>query len=199
CKASDYANHLVEIARAFRTPPVPAIAMARSSQLSGRVEAIVDASRVRRLHPATLCVVLVMVGTLVFCASVWSASEKSLSQQHIDQLKAFSSAKLKQSQTLAASSGETISPEFQRFFDAATKGDWRTVTNMDQGARGFHARHPQYDHKPGVPMDIRLSTSYWSPVLEICLAYEHSANCDPKYTQLAVDELINSIPPGSIY
>ena len=54
----------------------------------------------------------------------------ALRQQQIDRLKAFSAAKLKQSQMLAAAAGEKISPEFQRFFDAATNGDWQTVTNM---------------------------------------------------------------------
>src|SRR5213075_2535731 len=42
-------------------------------------------------------------------------------------------------------------------------------------------------------------TSYWQQVLEICLAYDHMANCEPKYTEMAVDEIINSIPAGSIY
>src|SRR5207244_5049552 len=48
CKASDYASHLVEIARTFRrVPQVEAIAMARSSQLQNRIAAIVDGSRTR--------------------------------------------------------------------------------------------------------------------------------------------------------
>src|SRR5205085_7434506 len=49
CKASDYATHLIEIARSFRRMPrVAAIAMARSSALEGRISAIVDSSRPRR-------------------------------------------------------------------------------------------------------------------------------------------------------
>jgi hypothetical protein len=36
-------------------------------------------------------------------------------------------------------------------------------------------------------------------VLEICLAYDHVLQCEPKYTALLVDGVINSIPPGSIY
>ena len=40
---------------------------------------------------------------------------------------------------------------------------------------------------------------FWQPVLEICLAYDHVVNCEPKYTQMAMDGIINSIPAGSIY
>jgi hypothetical protein len=36
-------------------------------------------------------------------------------------------------------------------------------------------------------------------VLEVCLAYDHVANCEPKYTGLMADGIIGSISPGSIY
>ena len=62
CRASDYAAHLVEIARTFRrVPQVAAIAMARSSHLEGRIAAIVDASRARR-GPRALLVGLCCFG-----------------------------------------------------------------------------------------------------------------------------------------
>jgi beta-lactamase regulating signal transducer with metallopeptidase domain len=205
CKASDYAGQLVEIATSFRrVPQVAAIAVARSSGLEKRIAAIVDVSRVRRLRPVTALAVLILAGGLIFCVGGWSADfnrtgtadETSLRQQQLDRLKAFSVAKLQQSQTLAAAAGEKISPEFQRFFNAATNGDWQTVTNMFES---FKQRHPQYERVKGVPEDVHLRTSYWSPVLEICLAYGHVALCDPKYTQIAADDIINSIPAGSIY
>jgi beta-lactamase regulating signal transducer with metallopeptidase domain len=204
CKASDYAGHLVEIARSFRrVPQVAAIAMARPSGLEKRIVAIADASRVRRLRPATVWAVLILAGGLLFCVGGWSAdfsragtaNETSLRQQQLDQIKAFSAAKLKQSQTLAAAAGEKISPEFQRFFNAATNGNWQSVTNMFES---FLERHPQYERRPGIPVNTNLNTSYWQPVLEICLAYDLEP-CNPKYTQIAVDDIISSIPPGSIY
>jgi beta-lactamase regulating signal transducer with metallopeptidase domain len=55
CKASDYAGHLVEIARSFRPlPSTAAIAMARSRALSERVAAIIDASRARGMRRRTM-------------------------------------------------------------------------------------------------------------------------------------------------
>ncbi|HEX2208367.1 MAG TPA: M56 family metallopeptidase, partial [Longimicrobium sp.] len=47
-RPSDYAGHLLEVARAFRTRPLTAaaaVAMARRSQLEGRVVAVLDAAR----------------------------------------------------------------------------------------------------------------------------------------------------------
>jgi lipopolysaccharide export system protein LptA len=65
CKASDYAGHLVEVAGSFRrVPQVAAIAMARSSQLEGRVAAIVDASRNRRLRSAMALTILAVIAAI---------------------------------------------------------------------------------------------------------------------------------------
>jgi beta-lactamase regulating signal transducer with metallopeptidase domain len=202
CAASDYADHLVEIARSFRhAPQIAAIAMARPSGLQKRIVAIVDATRPRRFHPVAAATILFLLGVGIYFGGVSSAqtiknaAATTLDSQQLNQLKAFSEEKLKQAQQLAASSGEKISPEFQLFFDAATGGDWQTVNKMDDS---FKLRHPQYERK-GVPVDIRLRASYWSTVLEICLAYDHISHCDPKYTQIAVNDMFQSIASGSIY
>lgn len=58
-RASDYAGHLLEVARAFRTRPVTAaaaVAMARRSQLEGRVVAVLDAARARGRVPGRVAV-----------------------------------------------------------------------------------------------------------------------------------------------
>lgn len=70
--APDYADHLLDIARAFRTAGCPswaAVAMARPSQLEGRLLAILDRHRDRRALTRPACVAaavlaLAMVGTL---------------------------------------------------------------------------------------------------------------------------------------
>jgi hypothetical protein len=142
-RASDYSEHLLEIARSFRRiPQVTAIAMARSPQLVKRVQAIMDAKCNRhRLHPiACGFIAVIAIGLAAAVAAnkpgqgiaVRAGSDQSnpLREQQIARLQAFSTAKEKRSLTLAAVAGEEISPEFRRFFDAATSGDWRTVTNM---------------------------------------------------------------------
>ncbi len=70
--APDYADHLLDIARAFRTAGCPswaAVAMARPSQLEGRLLAILDRHRDRRAltrpaGAAAAVLVVAMVGTL---------------------------------------------------------------------------------------------------------------------------------------
>ncbi len=203
CRASDYATHLVDIARAFRRiPQFAGIAMARSPQLRGRIAAIVDASRARRLRPLTALAILALIGALALTVGGSSADaarsqteDSKLRQQQIARLQAFAQAKEKQSQELAAKAGEQISPQFQRFFDAATKGDWRTVTNR---YAYYKQHHGQYSRGTNA-VEENLRTAYWQPVLELCLAYDHVVNCDPKYTALLADGIINSIPAGSIY
>ena len=204
CRASDYAGHLVEIAQSFRhVPQVAAIAMARPSGLEQRVAAIVDASRPRRLRPVTLVAILLATGGILFSVSGGQTSHvrsqadtaSRLREQQLARLKEFSALKEKQSATLAAAAGESFSPEYQRFFAAATAGDWQTVTNQYES---FKRRHPQYG-KPHQHSDLGLRTSYWGPVLEICLAYDQVVRCEPEYTQMAVADIINSIPRGSIY
>jgi len=203
CRPSEYATHLVDIARAFRRAPQYAgIAMARSPQLQGRIAAIVDASRARQLRPLSALAILVFMGALALSVggsstdvSSTEAWDSPLRQAQFAQLESFAQAKLEQSEELAAKAGESISSEFQRFFDAALKGDWQTVTNR---YAYFKLHHPQYAGRTDAS-DVNLSTAYWQPVLEICLAYDQVVNCDPKYTALLADGIINSIPAGGIY
>jgi beta-lactamase regulating signal transducer with metallopeptidase domain len=203
-KASDYASHLVEIARSFRrVPKVAAIAMARPSQLEGRVRAIVDASRARRAPRAFALSLLwaVMLGFVATIAAqkVETAEVKVLRDRQIAQLKAFSVAKEKQSKTLAAKVNQKISPEYRTFFDAATTGNGQVITNMFES---FKRRHPQYQHQNKEATDhpdMSLAVNYWSPVLEISMAYYDVLAGEPKYIQKAADGIINSIPKGSIY
>ena len=203
CKASDYASQLIEIAQTYRhIPQVAAIAMARSPQIKGRIAAIVDASRARRARPLTAIALLVFMAVFIWSVG-GSSSDNSrdqteasrLRQQQIARLQSFAQAKEQQSRELAAKAGEQISPDFQRFFDAATGGDWKAVTN--QYAYNTH-HHPQYSQGTNA-VDTSLITAYWQPVLEINLAYYHVVNCEPKYTAILADGIIKSIPAGSIY
>ncbi len=203
CRASDYATHLVDIARAFRcAPQLAGIAMARSPQLRGRIAAIVDASRARQSRPLTVPAILLLMGALALSVggrsqdaspvTAWDSPER---QKLFTRLESFALAKEKQSQELAAKAGEQISPMFQTFFGAATRGDWQTVTNQYMYCK---QHHPQYD-KGTNEVDLSCRTAYWQPVLEIDLAYDMVVNCDPKYTALVADAIVTSIPAGSIY
>ena len=203
CRASDYATHLVDIARAFRRAPrLAGIAMARSPKLQGRIAAIVDASRARRLRPFTALAIVALMGALALSvggrspdAAQTPPEDSPLRQQQIARLRSFAQVKARQSRELAAKAGEQISSDFQSFFDAATKGDWQTVTNR---YAYYKQHHPQYT-KGTNGMEVQLRTAYWQPVLELCLAYDQVVNCEPKYTAILAEGISNSVPAGSIY
>lgn len=67
-RASDYAGHLLEVARSFRSGPLSAaaaVAMARRSQLEGRVVAVLDAARARGRVPARVALLAGGVAAVV--------------------------------------------------------------------------------------------------------------------------------------
>ena len=201
-KASDYAAQLLEIAQGFqRVSCAGGIAMARSTHLHNRIAAIVDTSQARRTHPLAIAAIVGSFGLLAVGlagtgghAPLASTERQDLQRRQLDQLESFARAKEKQSEALAQAAGETIAPDFKEYFDAAIAGDVRTVTNRYAYLK---LHHPQY--ASGANAVVRLRTAYWSPVLELCLAYDHFANCDPHYTQILADGIIDSIPAGSIY
>ena len=195
-KPSDYAAHLVDIARSFRrVPRVAAIAVARSSNLRGRIAEIVDSSRSRRAPPALL-VAVCCVGVLGFVAAV--AAQKPETASHVAhaglwfdaRLSAFFAAKAAQARQLAQ--GESVAPEVWPYFEAGMKRDWATATNLWVAMR---RRAHQYG---GTTPDATLD-KVWGPILETDLAWEQFANWKEKYVLAYGDDIIRSIPPGSIY
>jgi beta-lactamase regulating signal transducer with metallopeptidase domain len=200
CKASDYAAHLVEIAGTFRPAPMTgAIAMARSSQLEGRVAAIVDASRTRRAPRAGLMVlccfaVLALIGAVAAEKpgdDAPTVSQDSSARPWYDgRLRAFFTAKAAQARKLA--DGQTVPPEVWPYFDAGMNGDWTTATNL------WHSMRQRAHQYEGTKADSSLDT-VWAPILETELAREQFANWQEKYVLAYGDDIIKSIPPGSIY
>jgi len=202
CLASDYAAHLVEIARSFRrVPQVAAIAMARSSHLEGRIAGIVDASLDRRAPHAWL---LALCGTVVLGLVAAIAAQKpepdipsfstapSAPPWFDERLRAFVAAKAAQAHLLAEQAKLPVAAEVWPYFEAGIRGDWHTATNLWVAMR---RRAHQYE---GTTPDETLD-AVWSPILEIDLAWEQFANWQEKYVLAYGNDIINSIPPGSIY
>jgi hypothetical protein len=179
---------------------VAAIAMARSHPLHQRIASIVDGARARGLRPVVALAMLALMAGFVVgvggCKSEathgGSDGSESLRRQQIARLEVFSAAKEQQSRAYAVRDGDAFFPAFQIFFQAAVRGDGNTVTNMYED---FKKRHGQYEHSVG---DLP-HTSYWSPVLEVALAYWDVMAGEPQYVQLAIDGILESIPGGSIY
>lgn len=196
CKASDYASHLIEISRSFRrVPQLAAIAMARSSNLEGRIAAIVDASRARRASRAlivALCCLAVPAFVAVMAAQKPAAdvTESDTRPWYDARLREFFAAKAAQAHQLAGTN--VIAPEVWPYFEAGQRGDWVTATNLWVSMR---KRAHQYE---GTTADSRLDV-VWGPILETDLLWEQFANWNEKYVLAYGNDIIKSIPPGSIY
>ena len=90
--------------------------------------------------------------------------------------------------------------QFQRtdcrpFFAAAARGDWQTVTNLYTGMN----RLVFGGHMDGRIGSVIRNGGWWEPVKETYGALEQLANGDEKYALAMGREIINSIPPGSLF
>ena len=205
-RPSEYAAHLLEIARHFaRAPRVAALPIARQSGLESRVRFIVDSSRKPgRLRPASACAAALIVGALFFsvggCTPTKAApadDSTALRQHQFEQLKTFFAAKEKQAQLLAAKDGKTLFSEVKTYFAAGKKGDWKTVDRLWKSF--FQRRGYNYERTKDTVDDARLATPYWQTIVETWGTWECLEGIAPKYTQIVADETIRSIPDGSIY
>jgi beta-lactamase regulating signal transducer with metallopeptidase domain len=201
-RPTEYAGHLVEIARLFSASDLRgAIAMASPSGLESRVLAILDHHRNRnRLAKMTAVPVILSIlgaGWLIAGCSHKNSPEKwSLKHSVIaPQLKSFIAEKEAQANA-AANNGQGMPPEFKPFFTAAVNGDWLTVSNM---FKDFMNHTPQYAHSGKTETDERLRGTAFAAMFEVYGALEFMTAGDEKYFVPYGREIIDSIPPGSIY
>jgi hypothetical protein len=120
-------------------------------------------------------------------ASTWSLDKSETSAQ----LKAFVSEKEAQANTFAKAEGKEMPSEFKSLFAAAAKGDFQTVTNFYADMR---KHSPQYGGH-----DQNLRGSMWQTALETEGAFEQFAGGSEKYAIAFGNDIIQSIPHGSIY
>ena len=146
------------------------------------------------LRIAILGAGLFTVGCAKQQPSSWSLKNPETTQQ----LKSFVAEKEAQARASAKADGKKMLPEFKSFFAAAQSGDFRAVTNLFDD---FRKRSPQYDHPPGAKYayDERLRGNQWQTVLETWGAFDAFVEGDEKYSADFGNDIIQSIPPGSIY
>ncbi|HSY18853.1 MAG TPA: hypothetical protein VK815_10985 [Candidatus Acidoferrales bacterium] len=115
-------------------------------------------------------------------SSSWSLDSSGAATQ----LKQFLATQEAQARALAKSDGNTLPPDFDAFYQAAGKGDWLEASNrfklMAQGVRN----------------DSSLRGSWWQATLDDYGVFELFPAGD-KYAVAFGHDIIQSIPPGSIY
>jgi hypothetical protein len=142
---------------------------------------------------ASFCTAMILAGLLL---PITGCGKKHL--EISPQLKSFASQKETQEKTLVemdAKNSPDANPRFpdcQPFFSAAAKGDWLTVSNvfsdLENRANGRAAPSEQYQR------------GLWlTPVMETYGAFEAFALGHQKYAELFGNEIVQSIPPGSVY
>ncbi len=206
---AEYAGHLVEIARQFIGAPYLSgmVAMARPSGLEQRVTAILDERRNRK---RTARLQMVAIISVIFCAgwlisgyaaensaSFWSLKDPKLAgnlQRFIKdkeaQEKVLIVADEQNPQLTEKGTRKFVHPDCGPFFAAAERGDWQTVSNLWSGMR---ERVGTYS------ADKYIHGSWMAPMVEIYGAVEAFNAGNEKYSAVYGKDIINSIPPGSIY
>ncbi|HEX5399490.1 MAG TPA: M56 family metallopeptidase [Verrucomicrobiae bacterium] len=209
----EYATHLVEVARRHSSANWRgAVAMARPSGLEQRVTAILDGRRRRRrLAKVTVASIVLAILSLEIlvggCAkrkpSVWNSLK---SPEVAAQMKSFVADKKSQesklieaderefAQRLGHEDYKLEQPDCRPLFAAAATGDWPTVrklwSELDRHTLGMFPNKATNGYPHGM---------WRQPVVETFGAVEAFVSGDGKYSKVFGDDIINSIPPGSIY
>ena len=125
------------------------------------------------------------------CAKKQMASFQSLKNPEVAaQLKSFVAEK----EVQANAATNQMPSEFQAFFAAAAKGDWLVVSNTFVE---FRKHAGQYEHSGKT--DERLHGTAWQAVLETWGALDAFGEGDEKYSAAFGNDIIASIPAGSIF
>jgi hypothetical protein len=110
-----------------------------------------------------------------------------------DRLKKFFASKEAQARSLLKKEEKEPPPEMWEFFKAGQDGDWNAVKSLYSTLR-----RGAYQYEGG-KKDKRLETMAWSPLNECHGAYEGFSDAEEKYLVMFGREILDSMPPGSIY
>jgi tetratricopeptide (TPR) repeat protein len=161
-----------------------------------RLSAVSILSRSMKTAVALAALIVLTVGLALNCHAQGSPGfwQSIQNPATLAQLKSFVAAKEAQANAAAKADGKGMPAEFKTFFAAANRGDWLAVSNIfeDVGQRnGQFASTNQ--------PDWQLRGIRWSAVQEIWGVFAVLSEGNEKYSELFGNEIIRSIPPGSIY
>jgi|ERR1035437_5704133 hypothetical protein len=136
--------------------------------------------------------VMLVMGLLVGgCSKKNSPESWSLDKSEVSgQLKNFIAAQESQSRALAAKEGITLPPEFETFYKAAEKGDWQTATNS------FETLQKRLWNPTNT---VEHRGSWWPATMDAYGVFELFPSGGEKYAIAFGNDIIKSIPDGSVY
>jgi hypothetical protein len=109
----------------------------------------------------------------------------------------FCIAKQQQIRDFAETITNKVPPIIWSFFNAVRVDDWQTATNL--ATRINMASHRYVDSKTDAAITPALATVIWPPFSESYGAYEEFHNWNMRWLHKFGQEIIKSIPAGSIY
>jgi hypothetical protein len=109
-------------------------------------------------------------------------------------LKTFFADKEKEARFLAEQLHLEVSPDIWRYYEAASREDWNAVGDWWRALTRRNSRNIK-DSK----QEPALQTPIWFTIIETGSAYEQFENGGTKYFVACANDIIKSIPPGSIY
>jgi hypothetical protein len=144
---------------------------------------------------AFIILAVVCFGLQVGCAKENSTSSESIKNPEVaTQLKSFVAEKEAQANAAAKADGKGMPPEYKTFFAAAEKGDWLTISNMFWKLGGHNGAFDTTG-----PVDFTFRGGRWEAAKEIWGAFCYFGEEDEKYSTAFGNDIIDSIPPGSVY
>lgn len=130
-------------------------------------------------------------GLFTGCSKKPATTEWSLDKSEVSgQLKNFVAAQESQSRALAAKEGITLPPEFETFYKAAEKGDWQTATNS------FETLQKRLWNPTNT---VEHRGSWWPATMDAYGVFELFPSGGEKYAIAFGNDIIKSIPDGSVY
>jgi RNA polymerase sigma factor (sigma-70 family) len=172
---------------------VTAVAVAKGAAASGSTLTLIKGAL--KLMAWTKAKTTIVAGTAVILAA--GAATVVIKTAHSGRNTPEISVRLKafivEKEAQIRAEGKDVSV-FKPFVEAADRGDWLTVSNTFQDLAS-HAG--QYEHSGKT--DERLHGTAWEAVKEIWGGYEAFSVGDEKYSAMFGDDIIESIPAGSIY
>ena len=175
----------------------------------------------RKVAGATILAAALIFGIWIIKKTAPTPLDKSPVSKH---LRHFIAEKKAQASVAAAAEGKEMLPEFKSLFAAAERGDWDTINNIFRDLRRIQAQYPDRDrttapegfsvsntvanlrsrvseYRGEEAKSRRLHGTQWEAVREVwgafdCLASDVGMD---KYSVALGQDIIRSIPPGSIY
>lgn len=109
-------------------------------------------------------------------------------------LREFFSAKSSQARAIADADKVKVSDDVWHYFDAGKRGDWTAATNLWQEVRQHSGQHARSRSEHDENLD-----AVWPLIAETYMAWEQFAGWKEKYVLAFGNDIIKSIPAGSIY